>query len=293
MIEQDVVFASDGLKLTGTVTLPEGLAAGDKRPAFLILHGFGSTRHAGNVKAPAARFAKLGYVTLRFDMRGCGTSEGRRGHFICLEQVSDTRNALSFLAGHPQVDPDRIGVIGSSFGAAVSVYTAGVEPRVAACISASGWGNGETKFAWQHRAPGEYDRFLAMLAEGKAYKEKNGTSMEVGRYQIVPIPAHLRGHVVENSASRMTVDTAQSMFDFKAEDVIANIAPRPCLLLHSAVDSVTPTSQSIAMFERAGAPTELHLFSHTDHFMLAENNARVWQVVEDWLGSFFPVKAKG
>jgi dipeptidyl aminopeptidase/acylaminoacyl peptidase len=90
----------------------------------------------------------------------------------------------------------------------------------------------------------------------------------------------------------MTVETAQSMFDFRAEDVIGNISPRPCLLLHSAVDSVTPTAQSIAMFEKSGAPTELHLFSHTDHFMLAENNARVWQVIEDWLAAFFPVKAK-
>ncbi len=291
MPEQDVSFSSEGLKIAGTVGIPDGLKPGEKRPAFLVLHGFGSTRNAGNVRGPCDMLEKLGYVTLRFDMRGCGDSQGARGHLICLEQVADTRNALTFLAGHPNVDGVRIGVLGSSFGAAVSVYTAGVDPRIAACVSASGWGNGETKFRGQHHGPGEYERFLEMLRNGRAYRERTGQSMMVSRYDIVPIPAHLRSHVVEKSAHQMTVETAQGMFDFRAEDVIGQIAPRPCLLLHSSVDSVTPTQQSIDMFARAGQPTELHLFSGTDHFMFAEGNTRVHRVVVDWLAKFFPVKS--
>ena len=289
MSEEHVTFLSDGLTLSGTIGLPEGLAPGEKRPAFMVLHGFGSTRHAGNVVTPCAMLNKLGYATLRFDMRGCGDSEGEKGRLICLEQVTDTRNALSLLQSHPQIDPARIGVMGSSFGAAVSVYTAGVDPRIAACVSASGWGNGETKFQGQHSGPGEYDRFLNMLEEGKAHLARTGKSMMVSRYDIVPIPAHLRGHVIERSANQMPVETAQSMFDFRAENVIGNIAPRPCLLLHSAVDSVTPTQQSVDMFAKSQSPTELHLFSGTDHFMFAEHNERVHRVVTDWLETFFPV----
>ena len=76
---------------------------------------------------PCDVLEKFGYVTLRFDMRGCGESEGEHGRVICLEQVEDTSNALTFLAKHPAVDPDRIGLIGSSFGGAVAVYTAGVD----------------------------------------------------------------------------------------------------------------------------------------------------------------------
>ena len=57
----------------------------------------------------------LGYATLRFDMRGCGDSQGARGRVICLEQVEDTKSALSFLAGRPEVDAERIGVIGHSW----------------------------------------------------------------------------------------------------------------------------------------------------------------------------------
>jgi dipeptidyl aminopeptidase/acylaminoacyl peptidase len=293
MADQDVTILSDGLKLTGTIGLPNGIAPGEKRPAFMVLHGFGSTRHAGNVVGPCAMLNRLGYITLRFDMRGCGDSEGEKGRLICLEQVSDTRNALTLLQSHPSIDGTRIGVMGSSFGAAVSVYTAGVDARVACCVSASGWGNGETKFKGQHAGPGEYERFLKMLAEGKAYRARTGQSMMVSRYDIVPIPAHLRGHVIEKSANQMPVETAQSMFDFRAEEVIGNIAPRPVLLLHSAVDSVTPTQQTLDMFAKSKPPCEMHLFTGTDHFMFAEKNDRVHRVVADWLAEFFPVHGEG
>ena len=85
-------------------------------------------------------------------MRGCGDSEGERGRVICLEQVEDTRNALTFLAQHPAVDGKRIGVIGSSFGGAVAVYAGGIDDRVAAVISNGGWGDGERKFRGQHKS---------------------------------------------------------------------------------------------------------------------------------------------
>lgn len=287
--EQPVRFDSDGLSLAGFVGLPAGVADGERRPAFIVLHGFGSHKDAGNVATPVAMLRALGYVTLRFDMRGCGESEGEPGRLICLEQVADTGNALEFLSRHPAVDPARIALLGSSFGAAVAVYTAGTNPRVAAVVSSGGWGHGERKFRGQHPTPEAWERFTAMLRAGRDYRERTGKSMMVGRYDIVPIPDHLRGHVVDKSAQVFPAETAQSMFDFRAEDVVGNIAPRPLLLLHSSVDSVTPTEQSVAMFQRAGQPTDLHLFAETDHFMFDESNQRVHEVVRAWLARFFPV----
>ena len=127
-----------------------------------------------------------------------------------------------------------------------------------------------------------------MLAEGRRHRERTGQSLMVPRYDIVPIPQHLRGHVVAGSVEMFPAETAQSMFNFRAEDVIANIAPRPLLLLHSSDDHVTPVEQSISMFARAGQPAELHLFAETDHFMLAESNTRVRAVLTDWLGKYLP-----
>ena len=291
MNEQAVTIPSAGLKLTGTVRLPSGLHPGERRAAFLVLHGFGSNHTSSNVLQPTKVLTELGYVTLGFDMRGCGASEGERGNLICLEQVEDTSNALSFLAKHPAVDPERIGLIGSSFGGAVAVYTGGVDKRVAAVISNGGWGDGERKFRGQHPTPEAWKKFTDMLEAGRGYRAKHGKPLLVPRYDIVPIPPHLRNNLATNSITEFTWETARSMFDFRADDVVGQIAPRPLLLLHAANDSVTPTEQSIELFKRAGQPTELHLISDADHFMFGESNTRVWDLVRNWLADYFPASA--
>jgi pimeloyl-ACP methyl ester carboxylesterase len=298
--EESVKFPSGSLNLSGVVAVPDGIKRGERRAAFLILHGFGSNKDSGNVLQPAKVLSSLGYVTLRFDMRGCGKSEGEFGRIICLDQVEDTRNALTYLARHDNVDPQRIGVIGTSFGGAVAVYAGGVDERIAAVISNGGWGDGERKFRGQHASPEAWAKFTKMLADGRAHRARTGQSLMVPRYDIVPIPAHLRAELERKSVTMFPSDavqmfpaeTAQSMYDFRADDVVGRIAPRPLLLLHSANDSVTPTEQSIEMFKRAGQPAELHLFSGADHFMFAEGNTRVWGVLRDWLRDYFPVQAK-
>ena len=180
-------------------------------------------------------------------------------------------------------------MIGSSFGAAVAVYAGGVDRRVAAVISSGGWGDGERKFRGQHPGAEAWAKFTAMLEQGRGYRARHGEPLMVPRYDIVPIPQHLRGHVVPGSVQMFPSETAQSMFDFRANDVVGKIAPRPLLLLHSSDDHVTPVDQSIGLFEHAGQPTELHLFADTDHFMFAEGNTRVHQVVQNWLANYFPV----
>src|SRR5499433_1531663 len=292
MTEEAVTFPSAGLKLSGVVHVPRGLRPSERRGAFLVLHGFGSNKTSSNTMQPTKGLSDLGYVGLRFDMRGCGDSEGEIGRVICLEQVEDTRNALTFLARHPAVDPERIGLIGSSFGGAVAIYTGGVDTRVGAVISNGGWGDGERKFRGQHKSPQEWARFTNMLKEGREHRARTGKSLMVPRYDIVPIPPHLRNNLASNSIHEFPAETAQSMFDFRADDVVGKIAPRPLLLLHAANDSVTPTEQSIELFKRAGQPAELHLFSNVDHFLFAENSARVWTLLRNWLDAYFPARRK-
>lgn len=294
--EEVVSFQSAGLRLHGVLGVPDGLRPGERRGAFLVLHGFGSNSASPTCIAPAKVLGDFGYVTLRFDMRGCGQSEGEFGRVICLEQVEDTGSALNFLAQLPAVDPDRIAVIGSSFGGAVGVYAGGTNPRIAAVVSNGGWGHGERKFRGQHPTPEAWARFTKMLEEGKAYRARTGKSLMVPRYDIVPIPDHVRqnlekqgvGMLAPGSVETFPAETAQSMFDFRAEDVVGKIAPRPLLLIHAAKDSVTPTEQSIEMFKRAGQPAELHLFSGLDHFLFAEKSTRVWNMLRQWLDNYFP-----
>ena len=286
-MEQQVHWTAEGLRFAGMVHVPDDVKAGERRAAFLLLHGFGSSKASETMKTVARLFASLGYVALRFDMRGCGESDGERGRVICLEQVRDTGHALEFLAQHGNVDAKRIGVFGHSFGAAVAVYAAGTNPRIAACISSGGWGDGEKKFRKQHESPEAWQRFGAMLEEGRR-RAQRGESMKVPRFDIVPIRPELRGNLAPGSILEFPFEVVESMYAFTANEVVGAIAPRPLLLLHPANDSVTPTEQSIELFLHAGQPTDLHLFADVDHFLFSDANPMVLGVVRNWLARCFP-----
>jgi alpha-beta hydrolase superfamily lysophospholipase len=286
-MEERVSFTSDGLTLAGVLHFPDLRGSSRKFAAFLVLHGFGSNKDAGGGMAVAKMLAGLGYAALRFDFRGCGESEGERGRVICKEQVRDTRHALSFLAARADIDPKRIGVIGQSFGAAVAVYSAGVDRRIAACISSGGWGDGAKKFRKQHATPRAWKKFCGMLREGRR-RRRSGKPMLVSRYDIVPIPPRLRANLAPGSIMAFPFEVVETMMAFSANEVVGKIAPRPLLLLHSANDSVTPTEQSIELFERAGQPTDLHLIADVDHFMFSEGNTLALNLVRNWLDRHFP-----
>jgi alpha-beta hydrolase superfamily lysophospholipase len=232
---------------------------------------------------------EFGYCAFRIDFRGCGESEGARGQVRCFDQVSDTKNALSFIAVREEVDPARIGVIGHSFGAAVAVYTAGIDERLACVISSCGWGDGERKFRGQHPTPDAWAKFTGILEQGRKHKATTGESMWVSRFDVVPIPESLRKNLSPKALMEVPVETAISMYQFRAEDVVANIAPRPLLLFHTANDVITPTEQSIRLYEKAGQPAELMIVNGTSHFPLSEKDApRTRVLIRSWLDQFFP-----
>ena len=289
-MELSVHFNSSGLKIAGLLYIPDDLPAGHRRAAVVVLHGFGSNKDGGISKAASELFASLGYITLRFDMRGCGQSQGPRGKVICLEQVADTQAALDFLQSRPEVDASRMGVMGHSFGAAVAIYAAGVDPRVAACISTGGWGDGEKKFRKQHASDEAWKKFTDMMAEGRR-RLAQGESMMVPRYDIVPIQPGLRNQLAPGSITEFPYEVVESMFNFRANEVVGQIAPRPLLLVHPSSDTVTPTEQSLDLFMHAGQPTDLHLFANTDHFILGEGNAMGIDLVSSWLRKNLPLQA--
>ena len=288
-MQQKLSFLSDGLKLSAVLHVPEKRRADERLPAFLVLHGFVGSKDESHAEIQARMLEEMGYVALRFDFRCCGESEGERGQVRCFDQVADTKNALSFLATRPEIDAARIGVIGHSFGAAVAVYTAGIDSRIACVVSSCGWGDGERKFRGQHPTPEAWARFTGLLEEGRKQKAETGKSKWISRFDAVPIPEHLRKNLSPKAIMEIPVETAWSMYNFRAEDVVADIAPRPILFLHTANDTITPTEQSIRMFEKAGQPAELILITGTSHFPLAEKDApRTKTIIKGWLDKFFP-----
>ncbi|WP_420566816.1 alpha/beta hydrolase [Thalassovita sp.] len=287
-------FKSDGLTLSGVLHVPDGRKPDEALPTFLVLHGFVGTKDESHAELQADMLEQMGYAAFRFDMRGCGKSEGRKGDVRCYDQVADTKNALSFIAEREEVDADKIGVIGHSFGAAVAVFTAGVDDRVACCISSCGWGDGERKFRGQHPTPEAWEKFTNILKDGRKQKEETGESLWVSRFDVVPIPEHLRNNLSPKATFEVTAETAQSMYGFRADDVVGNIAPRPLLLFHTAGDVITPMEQSLELFKRAGKNAELMIPTGTSHFPLSPEDApRTRVLIKGWLDKFFPTPVQG
>ena len=59
-MEERVTFESEGLTLAGVVHTPDDLAPGERRSAFMVLHGFGSHKDSGNSTGPAAMLCDWG-----------------------------------------------------------------------------------------------------------------------------------------------------------------------------------------------------------------------------------------
>ena len=288
-METEITIRSEGIDISGVLHRPDKLPATGKAPAIITIHGFGGSKIDQGMVDACRAFRDWGYVALRLDMRGCGQSGGTPGRIISFDQVADTRNAVSWLAGQDGVDAEKICLLGDSMGGAVAAYTGSTDDRVAAVISVGGWGHGAEKLKCQHPGPGAWEKFLKMLEDGRRHRQETGESLWVSRFDIVPIPEHMRGHLPADAVMEFPVETAQSIFDFRPNRVLAQLAPRPLLLLHASKDAVTPTGSSIDMFQCAGRPTDLMFLSDVDHFPLAVGNKRIYDIIKGWLDIRLPL----
>ena len=110
----------DGPLLAGLLHLPGG---SEPCPAAAVCHPhplMGGTMDDTIVVALCRTLAARGWATLRFNFRGAGRSEGAfdAGH----GEMDDVAGALDFLCIQPDVDPDRLAVMGYSFGAGVALH---------------------------------------------------------------------------------------------------------------------------------------------------------------------------
>ncbi|MDW8291174.1 MAG: alpha/beta hydrolase [Armatimonadota bacterium] len=147
--EREVRFQSDGVVLVGTLTAPSGVA---KSPALLMIPGSGAVDRNGNgdglrtdlYRQLAQRLAELGYVTLRYDKRGIGASqlpEKQQDKTSLSHLARDAVAAYQFLRQQPQVDPQRVGVLGYEDGALIGMALAGElpqPPKVLVCLAPPG-----------------------------------------------------------------------------------------------------------------------------------------------------------
>jgi dipeptidyl aminopeptidase/acylaminoacyl peptidase len=128
---EPVVFDSaDGMRIHGQLFLPRGLKPGERRPGLLFLHG-GSHRqmllgwhyspYYNNAYGMNQYLASRGYVVLAVNFRA-GTGYGMEFREALNQgaegasEFYDVLGAGQYLRRRPEVDPDRIGLWGGSYG---------------------------------------------------------------------------------------------------------------------------------------------------------------------------------
>ena len=124
MPAQRVSFNVATRELEGVLHLPETTAIG----GCAVLHGYGGDPDQAHIVATCEALADAGVAALRFAYR-----DHQPPRMTIDTALADTAGAIRLLKAHPQV-PERLGLVGFSFGGTVAAVAAGRDSRVRAAV---------------------------------------------------------------------------------------------------------------------------------------------------------------
>jgi uncharacterized protein len=260
MEQHTVNFFSEGSKMEGDLFLPSDYKSGERRPGIVLCHGFTGVRSV--ILGDYAKvFAQAGFVALTFDYRGYGGSEGTRRRLIPLEQIDDIRNAISYFETLAEVDAERIGLWGTSFGGANAPYTAAVDTRIKAVVGQVGFGDGE-RFLLDTRRFGERSELLKKIAQDRARRAVEGTGERLSPLDALnsaQTNAFMGAALKDVAPSRIDIswETIEKTLEYKPIEIIDRIAPRALLLIGARDDDLCKIEGYEKLYERAREPKKL------------------------------------
>ncbi len=133
-MKEEVTYYSSGSKVSAILGYPEGFKKSGKYPAVVLSHGYSGNKEEYNDMANELN--KHGFVTLQFDSRGCGRTQGVKGRMICnTEWLEDAESAVTYISSLECVDQERIGFTGCSMGGAMTVYMAALDSRIKCAVA--------------------------------------------------------------------------------------------------------------------------------------------------------------
>jgi uncharacterized protein len=291
-----VSFYSEGVKLAGDLFLPPDVKPDERRAGIVLCHGYTGIR---TIYLPdnAAVLAAAGYVVLTFDYKGWGDSEGPKSRLAPYSRVADVQAALTFLGAQPEVDAERLGIYGTSYGGATVVWVAAIDPRVKCVVAVVGIGNG-TRWMRSVRRPDEYHDLLTRTAADRVKRALTGVSELADRNEIL-LPdrqsLELGAAARRNNPAAVTelpLEFVDDTLGFNPEWVVDRIAPRPLLLITTDDDRLVPPQESEAMYARAGEPKKLVLLRGFGHYEVYAKPAfdQLMREATDWYRQYLPAR---
>jgi len=250
-MNRDITLEVDGLKLVGRLYLPDE-SGGGPYPAVCICHGIPAEHYdpAGDSYPQLAEMVcGEGIAALAVKFRGAGTSEGD------IDLPGWTRDlgvAIDYLSAQPEVDALRLGLLGFSGGAAVSIYVAAGDERIAAVVACA--------------SPAE---FASLVGEDESE-------------DIIKSMRDI-GAIRDNNFPPSAEEWFEGFRSFSPVDSVAGISPRALLLLHGSDDDMVPVSHAYRLYDRAGEPKEIVVIDGAGHRL--KQSGRAMAIALDWLKS--------
>jgi cephalosporin-C deacetylase-like acetyl esterase len=244
--------------VTGVFYLPKTATDSTQARCLLWLHGYGGDKSI----SPEALLVlgQFGFALLALDAEyhgerrqpgkdiyGLNLVENR---YALAQTIIDYRRALDFLETIPQIDPQRIGLLGASMGGILGALLAGVDERVKVAIIVAGGG---------------------------------GWSEMVRQSQIEPAPPvreYLNGNFNVGPRLFDPVDPIHLIHRMRS--------PRALQIHHGDRDTIVPFSAGQALYERAGQPKDFQVYPGDDHYSIGRGSSvlRLLQSALDWLNQY-------
>ncbi|MDA1183663.1 MAG: alpha/beta hydrolase [Acidobacteria bacterium] len=253
--DETVTIPAAGFNLGGTLTRPP--AGTGRMPAVILLGGVASSDREGVVAGVpilgqlAGAIAEAGIVAVRYDKRGTGQSGGRAESATLGDYAADARDVVRWLSDQPDIDRDRIAVLGFNEGAWTALLVATRERRIAGVVTiASPAATGADRVLEQQRqALARLDTSpTALVARIELQNKINEAAMTGRGWDDIP------------DDIRRQADTPwfESFLKFDPAETISDVR-RPVLLVHGELDAEVPVSHldRLAEAARDGRPTSV------------------------------------
>ena len=282
MARRDIVFEVNGEKLAGWFYGPAE-ADGTRYPLVVMSHGFSALMAMG-LDDYAAAFTAAGFAVLVYDHRNYGASSGWPRHETDpWQQVEDMRAAISHGRNLPYVDPDRVGLWGTSYSGGHALTVAALDRRVKCVVSQVPLVSGQRTFdAWVPKKSRQ--RFLDRLATDRDDRAR-GEPVGVTPAAIPGSETAEWAEAVDKDGvygNEITLRSLDLLRGYEPMAFISRIAPTPLLMVVADKDTQTPVDWQREAFELAGEPKKLVTLAgrHYDPYTLLLQDSR--QAALDW-----------